>query len=253
MAAAQQGAMRTYLHDAISIRDPVARRQAIQDEGLNLITDFTEFEKEDIETLCSFAWKPGRTILNPNTAAPSAPAMIPNPGYSIQKRLVSTAYTARIYEMIGRTINPASMNQARLKKFDEHRVLMEEHKDPVKLSQVSKTFGVVKAMDLVPGHLRKRLGVQTVALSYVICEKATPLAVLPQQNDNEHPDMTTTKKYGGRIMDELIDYTPHTGAAYAEDILYRRLLPLTLKLTQRYQPSSLTVTLTLWWWANMQR
>ena len=69
MSAAQQGAMRTYLHDAIGIGDPVARRQAIQDEGLNLITDFTEFEKEDeqrvsmssfsefekedIETLCS--------------------------------------------------------------------------------------------------------------------------------------------------------------------------------------------------------
>ena len=72
-------------------------------------------------------------------------------------------------------------------------------------------------MDLVPSHLHERLGVQKVALSYVICENATPLAILPQQNDNTHPDMTTAEKYGGRIMDELIDYAPHTGAAYAED------------------------------------
>ena len=43
MAAAQQGAMRTYLRDTIGIGDPVTKRQAIQDEGLNLITDFTEF------------------------------------------------------------------------------------------------------------------------------------------------------------------------------------------------------------------
>ena len=72
-------------------------------------------------------------------------------------------------------------------------------------------------MDLVPGHLRERLGVQKVALSYVICENAMPPAVLPQQNDNNNPDMTTTEKYGGRIMDELIGYSPHTGAAYAKD------------------------------------
>ena len=131
---AQQGAMRTYLCDAIGIGDPVARRQAIQDKGLNLITDFTEFEKEDIETLCLSVQKPGEIIPNPNAAAAGAPATIPNPGYSIpaicEKRLVSAAYTARIYEMIGQMIDPASMNRARLKKFDEHRILMEEHKDP---------------------------------------------------------------------------------------------------------------------------
>ena len=95
--------------------------------------------------------------------------------------------------MIGRTIDPASMNRAQLKKFDEHQVLMEEYKDREKLLQVSKTFWIVKAMDLVPGHLCERLGVQKVALSYVIHEPATPPATLPQQNDNAHPDMTTAE------------------------------------------------------------
>ena len=169
MAAAQQGAMRTYLCNAIGISDPVTRRQAIQDEGLNLITYFTEFEKEDINTLCLSVRKPGGTVLNPNAAAAGAPAMIPNPDYSVpaicEKQLVSTACSTRIYEMIGWTINPASMNRARLKKFDEHHSLMEEHEDPEKLPQVSKTFGIVKAMDLIPGHLHERLGVQKVALS----------------------------------------------------------------------------------------
>ena len=152
MAAAQQGAMRTYLRDAIGIRDPVARCQAIQDEGLNLITDFTKFDKEDIKTLCLSVREPARMIPNPNAAAPGAPATILNPGYSIpaicEKQLVSAAYTTRLYEIIGRTINPVSMNRASLKKFNEHQVLMEEHKDPEKLPQVSKTFGIVTAMDL---------------------------------------------------------------------------------------------------------
>ena len=34
--------------------------------------------------------------------------------------------------------------------------------------------------------------------------------------------MTTTEKYGGRIMDELIDYAPYTGAVYAEDTTFSR-------------------------------
>ena len=33
---------------------------------------------------------------------------------------------------------------------------------------VSKTFGIMKAMDLIPNHLRDRLGVKKVSLAYVI-------------------------------------------------------------------------------------
>ena len=57
----------------------------------------------------------------------------------------------------------------------------------------------MKALDLVPSHLRERLGVQNVSLSYVIRDNATPNTI-PEQ-----------------AMDELIDYTPHTGQEYTED------------------------------------
>ena len=59
-------AMRTYLRDTIGIQDPIERREAIQAEGLNTINDFAEFEKEDIEILCSSVRKPGGSIPNPN-------------------------------------------------------------------------------------------------------------------------------------------------------------------------------------------
>ena len=73
-------------------------------------------------------------------------------------------------------------------------------------------------MDLIPSHLHERLGVQKVTLSCVIRKSATPPAILPQKKDNANPDMTTAEKYGGRIMDELIEYAPHTtGAAYTKD------------------------------------
>ena len=117
---ANAAGMRTYLRDVIGIGDPLERREAVRLEGLETIEDFAEFEKEDIETLCASVRKPGGMIPNPNAAAPGAPATIPNPGYAIpaicEKRLVSAAYAAKIYAMIGRDITMNTMNRERLKR-----------------------------------------------------------------------------------------------------------------------------------------
>ena len=48
----------------IGITDTIERRHAVQDNGLLVINDFPDFEKEDIETLCSSVRKPGGTIAN---------------------------------------------------------------------------------------------------------------------------------------------------------------------------------------------
>ena len=212
---ATEASMRTYLRDVIGITDPIERRQAIQDEGLTTITDFAEFEQSDIETLCSSVRKPGGTVANPNAAAANTPATIPNPGHNIpaicEKRLVNAAYVAKIYLMIGRTITQQSLGRAKLKKYEEHRLLLVAHEDPVKLPAISKSFGIMRALDLVPSHLRERLGVCKVALSYVIRAEPNPGPV-PDQEPND----VTSAGYAS-IMDELIDFAPHTGDAFKED------------------------------------
>ena len=212
---ADQASFRTYLRDVIGIPDPRERREAVQGEGLGVLADFLEFDKDAIEIVCSSIRKPGGTIANPNANVQGAPAYVPNPGFSIpaicEKRLIAAAYTAKIYDMIGRDITPETMSRSRIKKFDAHRTIMEDHEDPEKLQVVSKTFGIVKAMDLVPSHLRDRLGVRKVPLSYVIRETAdTGNAPLPAANEPVSPGFTS-------ITEELIHYTPHTGDEYAED------------------------------------
>ena len=144
-----------------------------------------------------------------------APANIPNPGFNIpaicEKRLIAAAYTAKIYGMIGRNIKVDTLFRARIKKFDAHRALMTDHKDPEKLQMVSKTFGIVKAMDFVPSHLRDRLGVRKVPLSYVIRENATPgNASLPTPRQPTSANFTC-------IAEELVHYAPHEGDEFAED------------------------------------
>jgi hypothetical protein len=59
LTMADLAAMRTYLRDVIGIIDPVERRQAVQDEGLAVLSDFVEFDKDGIETLCASVRKPG--------------------------------------------------------------------------------------------------------------------------------------------------------------------------------------------------
>ena len=192
---ADLAAMRTYLRDVIGITDPVERRQAIQDEGLAVISDFVEFDKDGIETLCATVRKPGGTIPNPNAGNAGAPVTIPNPGYSIpaicEKRLVSPAYAAGIYDMVSRPITQVSMGRARLKKFDAHKLLVSQHEDPEKLPVVSRTFVIMKAMDLVPSYLRERLGVRKVSLSYVIRDTVAPGAI-PEQAQTEQLPQTST-------------------------------------------------------------
>lgn len=208
-------AMRTYLQQVIGVPAPAERREAIRDEGLETLDDFIEFDDTAITNLCASVRKPGGTIPNPQAAAAGQPAVIPNPGFSLsaicEKRLKLASYTAKCYHLIGRQIDQVSMNRMRLRFYDDHKKIVDAYEAPEKLQPVSKSFGIIRAMDIVPSHLRERLGVRDVALSYVIRELENPGAV-PALD----PNKATGEAYDS-IMDELIAYTPLQGDGYASD------------------------------------
>ena len=210
-------AMRTYLRDVIGIGDnpgPGAanlRRVAVQNEGLETIEDFLEFDEECIKVLCNSVRKPGGLMED----VANAGNMMNNPGFSIsaisERRMKQASYIARIFNMINRVIDYDSMSRVRLRLFDKYKRLIDSHEDPEKLSAISRTFGIVKAMDIIPCHLRERLGIRKVPLSYVIRENATAANVEPLA-----PGQATAAIYSS-IADELIACTPHTGDGYDED------------------------------------
>ena len=211
-----QAAMRVYLKDVIGLQDEEApdtgaRREAVQSEGLMAIDDLVDFEDESIKTLCASIRKPGGTIPDPDDNR----RRIANPGHSIpaicEKRLKQAAYGARIYDSIGRQIAHLSLSRTRLKLFQQHRDIIENHDEPEKLPVVSKAFNIMKAMDLVPNHLRDRLGVDKVSLAYVIREDVAPAPLEPLENGR-----ITSQSYSS-LMEELIMRTPHTGVSYGED------------------------------------
>ena len=95
--------------------------------------------------------------------------------------------------------------------FEQHSKLIEEHEDPVKLPSVDKNFGIVRAMDLLPSHLRDRLGLVKIPLSYVIRSNLRSANL-----EGLSPNKATGPSYE-TIMDELIECIPLEGEHYTED------------------------------------
>ena len=120
-----QAAMRTFLRDVIGITDvegpdPAARRIAIQEEGLNVLEDLLEFDKDGIKSLCSSVRKPGGQVPDPNNLG----RLMSNPGFNIpaicEKRLQLACYGARTYDLIGRDLSQDALSRFRLKLFERH-------------------------------------------------------------------------------------------------------------------------------------
>ena len=110
--------MRTFLREIIGgadaqRSDPVTRRAAIQDKGLQVITDLVEFDEDGIKSVCSSVRKLGGLIDDPNNPGQH----IVNPGFNLpeicEKRLKLACYTVISYGLIGRTINQDGLSQDR--------------------------------------------------------------------------------------------------------------------------------------------
>ena len=214
--AAAQAEMRNFLADVIGIADSPgtnihARRDAVRNEGLEVMADLIEFDDEDVKTLCASVRKPGGTIPDPAGAR----RQIQDPGHSIpaisEKRLKLACYGSRIYDLIDRPITADSLSRNRLREFEQHQITIEDHTEPETLPVISKTFGIMRALDILPTHLRERIGSQKVALLYIIRENEEPARLR-----NLEADRITSAEYDS-IMDELIARTPHNGPKFRED------------------------------------
>ena len=85
----------------------------------------------------------------------------------LQLKLSVSVTAALYYEDIGRPNTPSIMNWARIRQFRSYTTSCEEWEDPADLSECSKYVSIIKLMELVTEHLRSKLGVRKIPLSYV--------------------------------------------------------------------------------------
>ena len=125
--------------------------------------------------------------------------------------MVLTAYGAEIYDMIGCPIDPNYLSTNRLKQLKHHRTTIENHNNPDSLPEVSKSFSIMKAIDMFHTFLREKLGVNNIALSYVIREHYV---------SGVTSYLVSNRPYGigyTQLMDELLARAPHDGPSFDED------------------------------------
>ena len=128
-----------------------------------------------------------------------------------ERKLILAAYTARIYDMIGRTIDMSTMFFARLNEYKQHKEVIDNYSAPDPLPAILKSFNIVKALDMFSVNICERVGTRKVALSYIIRDDPNPGQTPAQMNNS------AVSQGFDSIMDELIAYAPHNWTAYAED------------------------------------
>ena len=143
---------RTYLKHEIGLSTD-EQANAVMAEGISDLGSFALFSKDDIKTLYISVRKPGGTIPDPNVtvAVGATRPTISNPGFRIpaicESRLIDAAYTATLYDMIGRPITEATLAAVLIREFRIHRQLVKDHKEPESINSISKSFTVMKALD----------------------------------------------------------------------------------------------------------
>ena len=149
----------TFLKNTIGLRtnDKVAR---VREHGLESYDTLAELEADEVKTLIHAARRADPPIVI---------------SAIVEKRCKLACYGSRIYTMIRRTPSQDLLSTDRLKQFELHKRIIDDHKEPNDdVPKVTKSFPIDKALDTLPNILRSRLGVRNVALSYVIREAANP-------------------------------------------------------------------------------
>ena len=70
-----------------------------------------------------------------------------------------------MYHLIHRPIDAGNLTIARLREFNKHKEMVENHKQPDSMPTLSKTYTTTKFLDQFHMHLRELYGVMGIAIS----------------------------------------------------------------------------------------
>ena len=207
--------IRQFLMNVIGFPDDVSANKVIE-QGINSFSALHEFDDNDIKVMCNALRKGGGLINDPNHAGAGPILRIANPGMVVtaiqEKRLTMSIFGARIYNMIGRPIDASSLSLPRLNEFRILKEVLGKHEDEkTSLPEVTRNFGIVKALDAFASMLQQKIGIRGVPLSYVIRLEHTPPPLQNLINNEIH-----SAQYPS-LLDELVAHAPLSGQEYKDD------------------------------------
>ena len=157
----------------------------LQAEGITLVSDLVDFNKDSLQQLADNLRCPGGRVLDPNPAAQPG-STIPTPpfvfGAKSQRHIAVVYDLVKYYRTVGRELTVANLQwNTMMKNFDVQWTTLKEKKgeDSPDTPQISKVLPVIKWMEAFQDFLNWKIGNRNIPLAYIICDVQNPPAVAP--------------------------------------------------------------------------
>ena len=210
--------MTTFFNHAKQMGIPHATVVQLRTEGIDVVADLADFDKDSLQQLVDNLRCPGGHVLDPNPGAPPR-ATIPTPpfvfGAKSQKRITVTCDLVRFYATVGRDLTVANLQWSTImKNFEIQWTVLKERKgdDSTEVPKISKALPVIKWMEAFHDFLNRKIGDHNIPLAYIIRDEPNPPAsALPLAAGQPH------SIEDGSVEAELIAQASHTHALFRDD------------------------------------
>ena len=197
---------------------PHATVLQLQSEGITLVSDLADFNKDSLQQLADNLRHPGGHVPDPYPAAQPG-STIPTPpfvfGARSQRRITVACDLVKYYITVGCDLTVANLQwNTVMKNFDIQWTTLKEKKgdDSAETPKISKALPVIKWTEAFQDFLNRKIGNCNIPLVYIIRDEPNPPAAAPplapgQPHSTEH----------GSVEAELIAWASHTHALFRND------------------------------------
>ena len=176
----------TFFKHAKQMGIPHATVMQLQSEGITLVADLADFDKDSLQQLVDNLRCPGGHVLDPNPVAPPG-STIPTPpfvfGAKSQKQITVACDLVRYYTTVGCELTVADLQWSTvMKNFKIQWTVLKERKgdDSPDIPKISKALPVIKLTEAFQDFLNRKIGNCNIPLVYIIHDEPNPpAAALP--------------------------------------------------------------------------
>ena len=209
--------MTTFFEHSDQMGIPHTTVLQLQSEGITLVSDLADFNKDSLQQLADNLRCPGRHVPDPNPAAQPG-STIPTPPFVFgakSQRRITVACDLVEYYITGRDLTAANLQwNTVMKNFDIQWTAPKEKKgdDSPETPKISKALPVIKWMEAFQDFLNRKIGNRKIPLAYIIRDELNPPAAAPPIA----PGQPDSIKHGS-VEAELIARALHTHALFHTD------------------------------------
>ena len=208
----------TFFEHAEQMGIPHATMTQLQSEGITLVADLVDFDKDPLQQLAGNLRCPGGRVLDLNRGAPPGPT-IPTPpfvfGAKSQKCITVACDLVKYYTTVSCGLTAANLQWSTImKNFEIQWTVLKQRKgdDSPDVPKISKVLPVIKWTEAFQDFHHRKIGNCNVPLVYIIRDEPNPrAAALPLAVGQPH----YTKH--GSVEAELIAQASHTHALFRDD------------------------------------